>query len=164
MAGMLNIPPRCKRTSEPANIIKKLCLALFLLVSVLLSPKLLASRVYAVNGPVSNSPTPPVIAPPSPEQVKSYVLAQAEAAGVNPAQALWIVGHESQFGQNTVGDGGKSIGPWQFNLKANPEISYQCADDLKCSTSLALQWIKNGKIRMWSTWTYCRAWYSNCPF
>lgn len=106
----------------------------------------------------------------SPQQVADFVSEEAVHYGVNPADALWIVGHESEdcwqegyYDPALKGDGGKSVGCWQFNLNANPQVSYACAADLKCSTELAMQWILDGKIDKWSTWVYRDIWYANAP-
>jgi hypothetical protein len=104
-----------------------------------------------------------VAAHPSPDTVKTYVISQAKEHGVNPIKADWIISHESQYGQRLIGDSGKSIGPWQFNLEANKDISRDCALDLKCSTHLAFQWIADGKINAWSVWKMRHQWFESAP-
>jgi hypothetical protein len=109
-------------------------------------------------------PNPVVVASlPSPSAVKSYVISQARIHGINPVKADFIISHESQYGQRVIGDSGKSIGPWQFNLEANPTISRDCVLDLKCSTHLAFQWIADGKINAWSVWRMRHKWYEDAP-
>jgi hypothetical protein len=97
-------------------------------------------------------------------------LAVAKATGVNPEKALWIINHESEdcwqegyYDPSLKGDDGISIGCWQFNLKANPEIPLACAANLDCSTYLAMQWILAGKIEKWSTWRFRCKWYQRAP-
>jgi hypothetical protein len=97
------------------------------------------------------------------ESVENYVVKEAKKEGVNENIVTWIVGHESQFGKRVVGDDGISLGVWQFNIKTNPGISRECAMDLKCSTQLALNWLKAGKINKWSTWKFRCKWYQDAP-
>jgi len=143
---------RC--SAEP--LIKKLCILLVLLI-------FLPFRTIAVKPIAPQSRNSPPISAFSPDEVRSFVYQKARAGGVNPAYAVFIVSKESQFGRNMIGDDGKSVGYWQFNLQANPEISRSCAMDLKCSTDLALNWILKGKIMEWSTFRFCRKWYLDCP-
>jgi hypothetical protein len=93
--------------------------------------------------------------------VVEYVRQEAIAYGVNPTDALWIVGHESQFGENMRGDDGQSRGYWMISDVYHPEVSTACADDLQCSTDWSLNWIKAGHIDQWSTWRFRFQWYSN---
>src|SRR5579885_2095020 len=55
--------------------------------------------------------------PISPEAVRDFVSKQAEIYGVNPADALWIVSHESQDGRNMRGDDGQSRGYWMISSR-----------------------------------------------
>lgn len=100
----------------------------------------------------------------SPTFVAEYIRCEAQVYGVDVQKAIWIVGHESQFGANMRGDDGNSRGYWMINKIYHPEVSDQCADDLACSTHWSLNQILNGKISEWSTWKYCKAWYKDCPF
>lgn len=113
------------------------------------------------------APQRPLNALYSPDGVRSYIMAMSRERGVNPAISDFIVRKESGYDVNTIGDGGISLGAWQFNIKANPQISRACAFDLKCSTDLALRWIADGKIEAWSTWKKRCDWYRNeapnCP-
>ena len=88
----------------------------------------------------------------SPEQVKSYILSQAKAENINLTLVSWIVQHESQWGQKMVGDDGNSRGIWMISRIWHPEVSQQCAMDLKCSTRFSLNLIKRGEANQWSTW------------
>ena len=102
----------------------------------------------------------------SPTYVRAYVMSRAKEAGVNPTKVDWIVGHESQYGQHLVGpepNHTTSYGYWQFN-DANADFDYACAMNLVCSTNLALEWIKAGKIDRWSTYRLCGELFPNCPF
>lgn len=102
----------------------------------------------------------PVVALLTPtEQIRQYVDNAAGQAGVNPLIAEWIIQHESQWNPGAVGDNGISLGLWQFNIQANPNISKDCALDYQCSTKMALQWILDGKINKWSSWRFRHIWY-----
>ncbi len=136
-----------------------------LLYALFLSLQLfIPSKVYAVTG---NSPAiaPKIVykATSSPEAPEIYVATIAAHYGVNPVDALFILKHESQDCVNMSGDDGISIGCWMFNLKANPEVPYACAEDLECSTNLAMQWIVAGRINAWSTWRFRCTWYKDAP-
>jgi hypothetical protein len=91
--------------------------------------------------------------------VAAYVRQEALAYGVNPVDALWIVSHESQDGQNMRGDDGQSRGYWMISDVYHPEVSTACVDNLQCSTDWSLNWIKAGHIDQWSTWKYRFEWY-----
>ena len=52
--------------------------------------------------------------------VRQYVEIQANALGVDPTDALWIVSHESQDGTNLYGDDGQSVGPWMIFDRLSP--------------------------------------------
>ena len=101
---------------------------------------------------------------PDPSYVNAYVEAQAKAVGINPVDAVWIVGHESQDGRNMTGDDGQSRGYWMISKIYHPEVSDACAYDLACSTSWSLHWILAGHISEWSTYRFCKLWYPDCPF
>jgi hypothetical protein len=123
--------------------------------------------VYVIQGTASKAeaavfPTPvsspvlPASGVLSTSSVIAYVRQEAALYGVNPVDALFIVAHESQDGQNLVGhepNGSTSYGFWQFN-DANPDFDESCAMNLQCSTQLAMQWILAGKIARWSTWRF----------
>jgi hypothetical protein len=87
--------------------------------------------VSAVD-PVSRIPAVPVVAVSHSPQVKfpkalniqNFVMSAAKRHGVDPALALWIVGHESQFN----------------------------VFDPVLSTLWALQRIKHGYVHEWTTW------------
>jgi hypothetical protein len=118
--------------------------------------------------PVPMTPIPGQIlalqASSTPAGVMAYVSAQAALKGVNVAKALWIVGHESQDGQNLRGDDGQSRGVWMISSIYHPEVSEKCADDLQCSTEWSLNRILAGHINEWTTYKFCRKWYASCPF
>ena len=101
----------------------------------------------------------------SPAWVDAYVREQAAEAGVNPEIAGWIVAHESQDGQNLTGDDGNSRGYWQISRIYHPEVTDECAYDLACSTSWSLKRISQGKATEWTTYKFCRKWFTaTCPF
>lgn len=86
------------------------------------------------------------------EQIKNYILSQAKAENVSTTIISWIVQHESQWGQKMVGDDGNSRGIWMISRIWHPEVSQQCAMDMKCSTQFSLNLIKKGQADQWSTW------------
>jgi hypothetical protein len=88
-----------------------------------------------------------------------YVVSQAKIAGVDPIDALWIVSHESQLGQNLYGDDGQSLGFWQISTIYHPEVGRACSLNLQCSTAWSLNLIKTGGIEQWSTWRFRFKWY-----
>lgn len=104
-----------------------------------------------------------ITAPLSPDAVRAYVINAAKKAGVNYRKVDWIVGHESQYGQNMLGDDGQSRGYWMIDSKYH-DVSDACADDLVCSTDWSLKQILAGHIKWWTTYAYCKLWYTNCPF
>jgi hypothetical protein len=147
--------------------LKNLCL---LTLTCLLLISSFSSLAFGASYPVlptaSQSPKTAQIGAITPAAVKSYVRAQAALLGVNPDFADFIVGHESQYGQNMSGDDGQSRGYWMISKIYHPEVSDACADDLACSTSWSLRWILAGHINQWSTWRFRCEWYKNaldCP-
>lgn len=143
----------------------------FLLVSLILAfIAYLPPRVYSVEGinPEGAPQKSASVQTLSKEEVRAFVLREAKVYGVNPARPLWIIDHESQdcwqkgyYDPALTGDDGISVGCFQFNIKANPRISRSCAENLSCSTKLAMQWILRGKINAWTTWFYRFIWYPN---
>lgn len=103
---------------------------------------------------------------PSTSTVLAYVVEQAKKVGVNPIIAEWIVGHESQYGQNLIGDDGQSLGYWMISKEYHPEVPTSCSQDLQCSTSWSLNWIKQGNQDQWTTWRFRCKWYpkENPPY
>jgi hypothetical protein len=145
--------------------------ALYVLVSLLLIP-LASARTITIQGtPQQTGGLLPVVAFDnlSPRQVTTFVRQEAIRYGVNPTDAEWIVGHESEdcwqkgyydpaiAGHET--NGTISYGCWQFN-DANDHFNLGCATDLKCSTDMAMQWILEGQINKWSTWRFRCTWYA----
>jgi hypothetical protein len=94
-----------------------------------------------------------------PACVKNYITEQAKAANVNVKRSQWIVKHESQYGQLLIGDGGRSLGPWQISMIYHPEVSPSCAMDLKCSTHFSLGLLRKGEYDQWSSWKYRRQFF-----
>lgn len=103
-------------------------------------------------------------------QVRSYVQERAIEKGVDPVKALWVIDHESEdcwqegyYDPKLSGDDGISIGCWQFNIEAHPDLSVSCIQNFYCSTDLALDWMA-GKdkesINAWSTWRFRFKWFS----
>ncbi len=95
------------------------------------------------------------------EYIKSYILSQAKAENVSTTIVAWIVQRESQWGQRMFGDDGNSRGIWMISRIWHPEVSQQCAMDLKCSTQFALNLIKKGGQNQWSSWRLRCVWYKN---
>lgn len=133
-----------------------LILPLGLLTAIALS----GTAVYAVTP----APSPAQGSfQPSQAALQAYVVAQAEAKGVNVTDALWIVSHESQWNAAKPGEDGNSRGLWQISRIWHPEVSDQCAYDWQCSTQWALDWIAEGHIEQWSTWRFRCQWYADAP-
>ena len=119
----------------------------------------LCPRVFAVE---------PKPEPQTPTDIKEYILEQAKAENVSTTIVSWIVSKESQWGLHTIGDDGISLGPWQINVKANADVSAQCAENLTCSTRVSLEWLKQGRQEKWSTWKHRCGWFRDrnppdCP-
>jgi len=165
--------------SQTAQLIKALY-ALFGIFSILTAVAS-QSRTYTVIPPnpvaavsstaVSGSNLPPGSGLTRLE-VESYVRQEAALYGVNPADALFIVSHESEdcwqegyYDPALPGhepNGSTSFGCWQFNDR-NTDFDYACATNLVCSTNLAMQWIVAGKIDKWSTWSERCELYQGAP-
>ena len=103
--------------------------------------------------------TAPKIAKPTvnqevlnPYEVEKYIISQAKADNVNLTVVKWIVSHESQWGQNLIGDDGESLGPWMISHTWHPEVGRQCSLNLQCSTAWSLAYLKSGHQNEWSTW------------
>ena len=127
---------------------------------LLFSPFLALPARYSVVGHAqAENPATVTTEAPSPTAVAAYVQQEAIAYGVNPTDALWIVSHESQDGQNMCGDDGQSRGYWMISDVYHPEVSTECADNLQCSTAWSLKWILAGHINQWSTWRFRFKWY-----
>jgi hypothetical protein len=129
---------------------------------------LLSPRIYPVSAQTATStPVNPKTSveaefgQESTSSVYAYITEQAKKAGVNPIDALWIVSHESQLGQNLVGDDGQSLGYWMISTIYHPEVGRACSLNLQCSTAWSLNWIKKGNIDQWSTWRFRFAWYAD---
>lgn len=121
-----------------------LCLAVLAFIS-------LVPRQITIAAPISV----PTINENS-STVKLYVEAQAKLLGVNPELAICIVTHESQLDPSKLGDDGNSRGLWQISKIWHPEVSDAVAFSEVSSTQWALDWIKKGHIKQWSTFKeYC---------
>ena len=135
----------------------------------LLFLSIFSPRVYAISAPIK--PIVSVLAPNpatgqiqplkgtlTPSQTREYVIEQAKQVGTPVIKATWILDHESQDGQNLVGDDGDGLGYWMIDHVYN-SVSSTCAMDLPCSTAWSLPRIKTNPD-MWSTWACRYAWYS----
>lgn len=98
------------------------------------------------------------------QEVKAYIQAQAKEFGVNPLLALWIVKPESQFNPRARDDGETSRGLWQISKIYHPEVSDAAAFSVATSTEWSLARIRAGKANEWSTYSFCRTLYEDCPF
>jgi len=101
------------------------------------------------------------------DDVKQYIVSEAKEYGVNPTIALFIVSHESQNCKNLIvpeKNGSISYGCWMFNNR-NPDFDYACVMSMECSTNLAMQWILDGRLNRWTTWSErCKLYpYDNPP-
>jgi len=73
---------------------------------------------------------------------QKYVNQKATQIGLQWQIAYAVVRQESHWKCNPGTDGAGSIGLWQINLPAHPNISYGCATDLVCSTNWAAPHLK----------------------
>jgi hypothetical protein len=111
----------------------------------------------------------------SPEDVRSYVLAEAKKAGVWVAKIDHIVSRESQYNANAKGDldiicadkrsphYGEPVyarGLWQITRCFHPDITDAQAFDPEWSTAWALGKIASSKKLCLMLWTECRTWYN----
>ena len=128
------------------------------------APFLAPARVVAIQGRSQDELSSKARIEAGIAGLKAYVQAQAEAHGINPKLALWIVQHESSFDPTRNGDDGQSRGLWQISSIYHPEVSNQCAFDPSCSTQWSLAWIVKGNVMQWSSFRFCREWYPDCPF
>jgi hypothetical protein len=135
--------------------LKKLCISGILAVFIILSFGRV-SNVVGASAPksVSTGVIQPAIA--SPFDIRSFVIAQSLARGLNPALTTCIVSHESQWRPEKTGDDGQSRGLFQISRIYHPEVSDAVAFSAVSSTIWALNWIASGHIRQWSTYKlYC---------
>ena len=95
---------------------------------------------------------------------QTYIALEARKQDVDETLALYIWLHEGKGNLRSIGDmdltcskTGKPVrarGGWQITECYHPEISDECAFDLKCSTAFALPIIKNP--------VSCRSQFSTC--
>ena len=116
----------------------------------------LTSIVQTPTGAISGQK--PAGIPNSTSSVFAYITEQAKKAGINPIDIQWIAIHESQLGQNLVGDDGDSLGYFMVDSKYHPEVSRACALSLQCSTAWSLPRIKSDPD-MWSTFACRYVWF-----
>jgi hypothetical protein len=96
---------------------------------------------------------------PSTTSVYAYITEQAKKVGIDPIIAEWIVGKESQDGQNLYGDDSQSLGTWMISTVWHPEVPRSCSLSLQCSTSWSLAWLKKGNANQWSTFACKYVWF-----
>jgi hypothetical protein len=68
---------------------------------------------------------------------QKYVNQKAKEIGLQWQIAYGVVRQESNWDCTPGTDGAGSYGLWQINLPAHPNISWECAHDLVCSTNWA---------------------------
>ena len=106
----------------------------------------------------------------SSSSVRVYVYEMSLLYGVNPAQSLWILSKESQdcgwerngyFEPDIKGDldAGVSVGCFQINRVAHPDVPISCVESLPCSAEWSLKQMAAGRADMWSTWRWRRGWF-----
>lgn len=83
--------------------------------------------------------------------IKDYIAVEALIMEVNPQIAQGIVGRESKFHCEAIGDYGTSHGCWQIHLPAHQEINKEQAHDIIWSTQWSLREIKENGCKIWST-------------
>ena len=140
-------------------------LAKITLLALSASIALAAPATYIV---LPSCPSAPVVHVQA--DVRQYISSEAQCHGIPASEALFIAGHESQFGfrdaynpaiRGKEPDGSTSRGIWQINNRSHSEVSDACADSLSCSTEWAMEQLKNGKDDMWSTWRFRAALYAD---
>ena len=93
------------------------------------------------------TPTPkpvpqPATLPCDKATAQSYIQTKAGEIGLQWQHGYAVVRQESSWNCNPGTDGAGSVGLWQINLPAHPNISYACATDLVCSTNWAAPHLK----------------------
>lgn len=145
-------------------------IAVLILSAVLTFPPILRSKaVYEVPGMVATTHFPVTVASQdasstSEASIAAFVQTEAEKYGVNPALAICIVEHESQWQPDRIGDvgnpHGESYGLWQIEVDQHADITVSEALDYQQATDWALQKIAAGDVDWWSTFSqkpfYCR--------
>jgi len=116
---------------------------------------------------VLEAQNPPPVALLSSED---YITQEALKMGVDPRLALYVWTHEGQGNLTARGDlhltckrTGAPVnarGGWQITECYHPEVSDACADDLECSTKVAMPWLVEKKKCM-QEFSTCRAYYRN---
>lgn len=93
-------------------------------------------------------------------QIQTLVASEADLAGVDPKIALYIVSSESNFDPSRqsnypdpTGPNGQedSWGLWQIHLPAHPDITKAEALDPVWSTEWAVEQLKSGNCKIWTT-------------
>lgn len=128
---------------------------------------IIASAILALISPksyqVAPSATSTVIVPPASNlgqiEVRAYVAEQAKLAGINVTDALWVIDHESQDGQNLYGDDGNSLGYFQISTIYQPQVGKDCSLSLPCSTAFFISSVKKGNINWWTTFACKYVWF-----
>jgi hypothetical protein len=128
---------------------------------------IIATAILALVFPktyqVAPSATSTVIVPPASNlgqtEVREYVAEQAKLAGINVTDALWVIDHESQDGQNLYGDDGNSLGYFQISTIYQPQVGKECSLSLPCSTAFFISSVKKGNINWWTTFKYRCKWF-----
>lgn len=110
-------------------------------------------------------------AAPSPQEIRVYIIAEGQKAGVNLQKLDWLFGHESSYcwregfyDPAIKGDDGNSRGCAQISRIYHPEVTDEQANDLIFSVHWTIKQILAGKIDEWSTIRLCRKLYPDCPF
>lgn len=99
-------------------------------------------------------------APEAPSTVQEVLLQVCQDQGFDETCAKHLLGilmQESKGKANAVGDHGMARGWFQINRYYNPDVSVQCAEDLKCSATWTLNHlVKKGypQTVKWAIWCH----------
>lgn len=93
----------------------------------------------------------------------SAIYTALRNAGFGPSEALTMTAISyAESGWNTdavyVTPNEYSVGAFQINLKAHPNVTEQCARDLQCSANAAYQIYLTQGFHAWSTYNTPRFW------
>lgn len=109
-------------------------------------------------GTVAMAPDPPAAAPNgaySFDQLRNALQGTGMDAGKATVGAAIAEaessGQKDAWCQNCAGVFEQSVGPWQINLNAHPDVSIECAESLNCAAAAAAR-ISSGGTN-WSSWS-----------
>lgn len=83
------------------------------------------------------------------EQVQEYIIS-INNGRVSDDILLDLAWCESRFNPLAKGDNGASRGLWQIHKPSHPDVSDECAFNIKCSTEWTIDQILKGKLHQWT--------------